>query len=136
MQELKQLGLDKNTIVMFSSDNGPTFNGGVRADVFESTAGYRGLKMDVFEGGIRVPFIARWPQHIPAGQITELPSVQYDLMATLAELTGGKINQTDGTSFLPTLLGKPAEQQARSLCILNTRKKEGKLLSACKIGKA
>lgn len=127
MQELKQLGLDKNTIVMFSSDNGPTFNGGVRADVFESTAGYRGLKMDVFEGGIRVPFIARWPQHIPAGQITELPSVQYDLMATLAELTGGKINQTDGTSFLPTLLGKPAEQQAREFMYFEYPEKGGQI---------
>lgn len=60
-QKIKQSGLDENTIIMFSSDNGPTFNGGVNAAFFNSAGGLRGLKMDLYEGGIREPFIARWP---------------------------------------------------------------------------
>lgn len=61
MEKIKQLGLDENTIILFSSDNGTTFNGGVDAKFFNSVAGLRGLKMDLYEGGIREPFIARWP---------------------------------------------------------------------------
>lgn len=105
MKKIEELGLDENTIIMFSSDNGTTFNGGVKADFFNSVAGLRGLKMDVFEGGIRVPFLARWPGKIPAGTTTDLVSVQYDLMATIAELVGEDVKNTDGLSFLPTLLG-------------------------------
>lgn len=111
MDKVKELGLDNNTIIMFSSDNGTTFNGGVNADFFNSVAGLRGLKMDVFEGGIREPFLARWPGKIKAGAITDLISVQFDLMATLAELTGQDAGNTDGISFLPTLLGNTAAQK-------------------------
>ncbi|KQS28345.1 N-acetylgalactosamine-6-sulfatase [Dyadobacter sp. Leaf189] len=110
MQKVKELGLDENTIIMFSSDNGATFNGGVNARFFNSVAGLRGLKMDVYEGGIREPFIARWPGKIKAGSVSEHVSIQYDLMATLAELTGQQIAKTDGISFLPTLLGKKQPQ--------------------------
>jgi len=106
MKRIKELGLDENTIIMFSSDNGATFNGGVDAKFFNSVAGLRGLKMDVYEGGIREPFIARWPGKIRAGSVSDHVSVQYDVMATLAELTGQKVEKTDGISFLPELLGK------------------------------
>ena len=64
MQKIKALGLDENTIIMFSSDNGATFSAGVDAKFFNSVSGFRGLKMEVYEGGIRVPFIARWPGKI------------------------------------------------------------------------
>lgn len=111
MDKIKELGLEDNTIIMFSSDNGTTFNGGVKAQFFNSVAGLRGLKMDVFEGGIREPFLAKWPGKIAAGSTTDLPSVQFDLMATLADLTGQDAGKTDGISFLPTLLGKPGEQK-------------------------
>ncbi|MBL0337447.1 MAG: sulfatase-like hydrolase/transferase [Chitinophagaceae bacterium] len=57
---------------------------------FASTGGLRGCKQDLYEGGIRIPFIARWPGKIPAGKSTSHISAQYDLMATLAELTGSE----------------------------------------------
>ncbi len=111
MQEIKRLGIDDNTIIMFSSDNGTTFNGGVNAKYFNSVDGLRGLKMDLFEGGIREPFLVRWPGKIAAGSSSNHISIQYDVMATLAELTRQDAGNTDGISFLPTLLGKAAQQQ-------------------------
>lgn len=111
MEKIKKLGLDKNTIIMFSSDNGTTFTGGVDAKFFNSSMGLRGLKMELYEGGIRMPFITRWPGKIQAGIVTSHPSAQYDLMATLAELTRQPLKNTDGISFLPTLLGNYGEQK-------------------------
>ena len=67
--------------------------------------------MDVFEGGIRVPFIASWPGHIPAGTTSDLVSVQYDMMATFADLLNYELENTDGVSILPTLVGKGGQQQ-------------------------
>jgi arylsulfatase A len=111
LEQLQQLNLDENTMVLFSSDNGATFNGGVRADYFKSVGPLRGLKMDLYEGGIREPFIARWPGKIPAGKVTDLVSTQYDMMATLADLLQVKAPANDGISLLPTLLGKEQRQQ-------------------------
>lgn len=112
MELLKDLKIDDNTLVMFSSDNGATFNGGVEAAYFQSVGKLRGLKMDVYEGGIREPMLARWPGKIRAGQITDHVSVQYDLLATLAELVSYKQPlSTDGISFLPTLLSQPGNQK-------------------------
>lgn len=104
---LKDTGLDDNTLIMFSSDNGATFVKCVDVDFFKSTANLKGLKMEVYEGGIRVPMIAYWKGRIKAGQVSNHISAQYDVMATLAELTGAKAApDTDGLSFAPTLLGK------------------------------
>ncbi len=112
MALLKELKLDENTIVMFSSDNGTTFDvGGVKAEYFNLTGGLRGRKQDLYEGGIREPFIARWPGKIPAGRATNHISAQFDLLATLSQLTGMKAPPNDGISFLPTLLGKDKQQQ-------------------------
>ena len=109
---LKELGLYENTIIMVSSDNGTTFNGGVNREFFNSTAGLRGCKTDLYEGGISIPFIAHWSGKIPAGKISNLVSAQYDLLATLADLTGIKTGwATDGISFLPTLLGENGKQR-------------------------
>lgn len=108
---LLESGLDDNTIVMFSSDNGPAGGGGLDPRFFNSAAGLRGSKGQVYEGGIRVPFVARWPGKIPPGTVTGHISAQYDLMATLAEISGQEITDTDGISFLPTLLGKNTEQK-------------------------
>lgn len=77
--------------------------------------GLRGLKMELYEGGIRMPFITRWPGKIQAGIVTSHPSAQYDLMATLAELTRQPLKNTDGISFLPTLLGNYGEQKKTCL---------------------
>lgn len=127
MKQVADLGLTENTIIMFSSDNGTTFNGSVDAAFFESVGGLRGLKMDVFEGGIRVPFIASWPTNIPAGVRSDLVSVQYDLMATLAELTGQQLEKTDGVSMLPTLLGKDGQQQERDYIYWEYPEKNGQI---------
>lgn len=106
MQKVKELGLDSNTVIMFSSDNGPTFDvGGVDTYFFNSAGGLRGRKQDLYEGGIRVPFLARWPGVISAGRVSGHVSAQYDLMATLAEMVGLQIPSKDGISFLPELKG-------------------------------
>lgn len=103
---LKDRGLERNTLVMFSSDNGPTWVSGINPGDFGSTAGLRGRKAQLFEGGIRVPMIAYWPGKIKPSQVSSHVSVQYDLMATCSELIGEPIEgQTEGVSFLPTLLG-------------------------------
>lgn len=108
VQLLKQLKLEGNTIVIFSSDNGPTHGrvGGADSKFFASAGPLRGLKGSLFEGGIRVPFIARWRGKIPRGVTSDLPCVSYDLLPTLCQLAGVEIpSGTDGVSFLPTLLG-------------------------------
>ena len=128
MALLKELGIDKNTLVMFSSDNGSTFDvGGVNAEYFDLTGGLRGRKQDLYEGGIRVPFIARWPGKIAPGKTTSLVSAQYDLMATLGELTKIKISNTDGISFLPTLLGQPQKQTPHQYLYFEFPEKSGQV---------
>lgn len=128
MQLLKDLKIDDNTIVMFSSDNGATFNGGVEAAYFRSVANLRGLKMDVYEGGIREPMIARWPKKIPANHVTDHVSVQYDVMATLADIAGyTKPIDTDGLSFLPTLLGQKTKQKQHAYLYWEYPEKGGQL---------
>ena len=114
MNLLKKLGLDENTLVMFSSDNGATFQnvGGADPAFFESNSPLRGFKQDVYEGGIRVPMIARWKGKIEAGSTSNHISAFWDIMPTLAELTGADSpDEIDGISFLPTLFGKSKKQQ-------------------------
>lgn len=128
MALLKELKLDENTIVMFSSDNGTTFDaGGVNAAYFNLTGGLRGRKQDLYEGGIREPFIARWPGKIPAGRIANHISVQYDLMATLSQLTGAKTWVNDGISFLPTLLGNNKQQKQHKFLYFEFPEKTGQV---------
>ena len=112
MAELKELGLDQNTIVMFTSDNGPHREGGADPDFFKSYGPLRGVKRDLYEGGIRVPMIAWYPGMIQAGTTTDHMSAFWDVMPTLAELSGTKAAEhTDGISFLPTLSGKSDQQK-------------------------
>jgi arylsulfatase len=98
---------------MFSSDNGTThLDQEVDYEFFESVGSLRGLKGSLYEGGIRVPMIARWPGKIEAGQTTDHISAFCDVMPTIAEITGTKApEQIDGISFAPTLFGKPEEQR-------------------------
>ncbi len=112
MALLHELGLDDNTIVFFTSDNGPTFNGGTDSEFFESAGEFRGLKTELYEGGIRVPMIARWPGHIEPGTVTDHQSGFWDFLPTFAGLVGMQApSDTDVLSLLPTLLGTPDEQQ-------------------------
>lgn len=112
IDELKKLGIDKRTIVIFTSDNGPHHEGGAQPEFFHSNGNLRGIKRDVYEGGIRVPMIAWCPGTIKEGKQTDQVSAFWDIMPTLAELTRQPLPvPTDGISLLPTLFskGKQAE---------------------------
>lgn len=112
MAELKESGLDKNTIIIFTSDNGPHREGGANPDYFRSYGPLKGVKRDLYEGGIRVPMVAWWPGKIPSGIKTDHISAFWDVMPTLAELTDTALpGQTDGISFLPTLLASGGQKQ-------------------------
>jgi arylsulfatase len=112
MALLKELEIDKNTLVIFSSDNGPTFNGGTDSDFFKSAGPLRGLKTTLYEGGIRVPMIARWPGKIEPGSESGHISAFWDFLPTFAEMQGIEPpKDIDGISLLPTLLGKPEKQK-------------------------
>ncbi|MEO2091658.1 MAG: arylsulfatase [Gemmataceae bacterium] len=108
LDKLKELKLDDNTLVLFTSDNGPTHNvGGADSTFFKSAGELRGLKGSLYEGGIRVPLLAYWPGKITAGTTFDTPFAFWDFLPTLCELTGAEIPKgIDGISFLPTLLGK------------------------------
>ncbi|MSR63576.1 MAG: arylsulfatase [Planctomycetes bacterium] len=107
---LKELRLEENTLVVFVSDNGPTYDaGGVDTRFFDSTAGLRGRKGQVYEGGIRVPLIARWPERVPAGKESAWIGAHYDLLPTLLELAGVAVpSGLDGLSFAAELRGAAA----------------------------
>jgi arylsulfatase A len=110
--KLKELGIYENTIIMFSSDNGPHQEGGANPDYFNSNGIFRGYKRDLYEGGIRVPMIATWEGRIAPGTETDHMSAFWDLFPTFADLTGAeKPENMDGISFLPTLLGNEDEQE-------------------------
>lgn len=112
VQKLKDLGIDDNTVVFFTSDNGPHREGGADPDFFDSNGPLRGIKRDLYEGGIRVPLIARWPGKIAAGAESDHVSAFWDFLPTFADLTNAKTpTDTDGISMMPTLLGRPGKQK-------------------------
>lgn len=112
MKELKLLGIDENTIVIFTSDNGPerTIN---NLEFFKAKGNLRGEKGGLYEGGIRVPFIARWPGKIPSGKTSEHISAIWDIFPTILEIAGieNLLWQTDGISILPALTGKGMQKE-------------------------
>jgi arylsulfatase A len=109
---LKELKIDDNTLVIFTSDNGPHREGGHNPTFFDSNGPLKGLKRDLYEGGIRVPFIARWPGKVKAGSTTALPSAFWDFMPTCADIAGiDSPKDIDGLSYLPTLLGQDDKQK-------------------------
>ena len=108
MEQLKKFKIDDNTIVIFASDNGPHKEGGVDPAFFHSAGPLRGYKRDLYEGGIRVPLLVRWPMGIKAGQVSHLPCAFWDFLPTAAEVAGAKPpEKIDGISILPTLMGRP-----------------------------
>lgn len=110
-EAVKARGQEDNTLILFSSDNGPTFAGGVDAAYFNSAGGLRGVKMDVYEGGIRIPFIAYWKGKIQPGSVSNLVSGHWDMYNTFAELNEQSQRSPDGISILPELLGEKNQQQ-------------------------
>ncbi|MHC4628889.1 MAG: sulfatase-like hydrolase/transferase, partial [Planctomycetota bacterium] len=112
MALLKKLGLDENTLVMFSSDNGPHREGGADPAFFNSSGPLKGYKRALYEGGIRVPMIARWPGRIKAGSVSNHVSAFWDFLPTCCELVGADVpDGIDGISMAPTLLGRSRQQK-------------------------
>lgn len=125
MTKLEELGLAENTLVIFTSDNGPHVEGGADPDFFNSNGTFQGYKRDLYEGGIRVPMVARWPAKIKAGTKTDHISAFWDVLPTLAEATGASVPENiDGISFLPTLMGE--EQQAHEHLYWEFHEQQGK----------
>ncbi|MEM1062711.1 MAG: sulfatase-like hydrolase/transferase, partial [Planctomycetota bacterium] len=109
---LDELGLTDDTLVIFTSDNGPAKEGGAAPANFNSSGGLRGYKRDLYEGGIRVPFIAKWPGRIEAGAESDFTGAFWDMMPTLAELAGSEAPEgLDGVSFVPTLTGEGTQAE-------------------------
>lgn len=107
LDKLEELGLTENTLVIFTSDNGPHLEGGADPDFFNSNGPFQGYKRDLYEGGIRIPMIASWPGQIAEGSQSAHISAFWDVLPTISELTGIEIpREVDGISFLPTLLDR------------------------------
>ncbi len=123
LDKLKEKGLDDNTIVIFTSDNGPHEEGGADPTFFGRDGKLRGLKRQCYEGGIRIPFIVRWPGKVAAGKVNDHQLAFYDLMPTFCDLAGVKnyvkkytnkekeVDYFDGLSFAPTLLGREGQKE-------------------------
>ena len=108
---LDELGIADNTLISFTSDNGPHKEGGHNPKFFDSNGPLRGHKRDLYEGGIRVPFVARWPGKIQPGTVVNTPVAMWDVMPTCLEVAGEEPPQgIDGISYLPTLLGNHDQQ--------------------------
>ncbi|MGQ1786177.1 MULTISPECIES: arylsulfatase [unclassified Saccharicrinis] len=113
IDKLNELGIADNTIIIFSSDNGAHEEGGADPAYFNSTGGLRGIKRDLYEGGVRVPMIVKWPGKVVAGRKSEHISAFWDVLPTVADIIGvPPPDSLDGISFLPELLGE--EQPAHN----------------------
>lgn len=109
---LEELGIAENTLVIFTSDNGAHAEGGADPEFFNSTGIYRGIKRDMYEGGIRVPMIAYMPNTVPAGTTNNDMSAFWDMMPTFAELIGVEVpSSSDGISILPSIKGESQQAQ-------------------------
>ena len=110
---LRTRGLEANTLVLFTSDNGPHREGGADPAFFNSSGALRGIKRDLYEGGIRVPMIARWPGTIPAARVSDHVWAHWDMLPTLAELAGAQApDGLDGMSMARALRGQPQPTHA------------------------
>ena len=118
LQLLKDLKIDENTMVVFTSDNGPSkesylANEPIDPTFFKSYGPFDGIKRDCLEGGVRMPTLALWPGNIPAGNHIETPSISYDWMPTFAQMAGLPAPAiSDGVSLLPSLLGKGTQAES------------------------
>lgn len=110
---LRARGVERRTLLMFISDNGPHREGGADPVFFKSTGGLRGIKRDLYEGGIRVPMIARWTGTIPAGHVSDHVWAHWDVLPTLADIAGGRTpTGLDGMTMTRALRGEPQPTHA------------------------
>lgn len=129
---LEELNLTRNTIVVFSSDNGPHKESGHRSDLFESFGPLRGYKRDLTEGGIRVPLLVKWPAKIKPGTQTEHISAFWDFLPTVCEILDEKTpDRIDGISFLPTLLGQADKQKEHEVLYWEFYEQGGRRAARC-----
>ncbi|MFO1514641.1 MAG: arylsulfatase [Verrucomicrobiota bacterium] len=107
LEQLKKLNLETNTVVIFTSDNGPHAEGGVNPKFHQSSGPLRGIKRDLYEGGIRVPMIVRWPAGVKSGQVSDFAWAQWDFLPTAADIAMTKAPKAiDGISIYPLLIGQ------------------------------
>lgn len=107
IDKLKESGIDKRTLVLFTSDNGPHREGGNEPEFNRSSGPLRGIKRDLYEGGIRVPTIVHWPGTVAAGEVSVHVAAFWDLLPTFADLAGASAPEDiDGVSIAPVLLGE------------------------------
>lgn len=112
IEKLKEAGVFDNTLIVFTSDNGPHREGGADPDFFNNNGIYRGYKRDLYEGGIRVPTIVSWLGHVPAGKESNFAFAFWDYLPTFSQLLGQKApKEIDGLSVLPTFLGTKGQKQ-------------------------
>lgn len=113
MEKLRELGVYDNTIVIFSSDNGPHLEGGADPDFFDSNGPWKGYKRDLYEGGIRVPLIVQWPGHVRPGETSDFMCSFWDMMPTFRKILDKRtdVQDMDGISLLPLLEGKKGQKE-------------------------
>ena len=148
MAKLEEKGIANNTILIFSSDNGPHVEGGADPDFFNRDGVLRGKKRSCHEGGIRIPFIVRWPGNVAAGVKNDHQLAFYDVMPTFCDIlgidnyvekykrpqSGGKEDYFDGISFLPTLLGNDEAQQKHDYLYWELKAEDEKRVIRSNIG--
>jgi len=111
LSKLSELNIDDRTLVIFTSDNGPHNEGGADYNFFDSNGPLKGMKRDLYEGGIRVPMIARWPEKINAGGQSDHISAFWDFLPTACDIAGiASPENIDGISFLPAMTGGEQEE--------------------------
>lgn len=112
MDLLKEINVDRNTIVIFTSDNGVHNQAGYDPEVLNSNGPFRGIKRDLYEGGIRTPYVVRWPDEITPSSVCHHISTFWDFLPTVCDLIGVEVpEESDGISFLPSLLGTEKQEK-------------------------
>ena len=130
LAKVRELGIEEDTLVLFASDNGPHKEGGNNPELFDSNGPLRGIKRDLYDGGIRTPFLARWPGKIQAGQVSDQVCAFWDMLPTLAEISGGKAPaDIDGISVRSRLpRPKPAGTSVPVLGVSRSRLLAGRTI--------
>ena len=127
-KKIEDLGLTEKTLIVFTSDNGPHREGGADPEYFDSNGPLKGFKRDLYEGGIRVPMIARWKGTIGEETRSDHISAMWDIFSTFAEIAKAPLpEETDGISMLPTLLGKKEEQKKHEYLYWEFHEKGGRI---------
>ncbi len=127
MKVVKQKGIKNNTIIIFTSDNGPHKEGNNDPDFFNSNGIYKGIKRDLYEGGIRVPFIVSWKGKIKEGEKNNFVGAFWDLFPTFQQITGMNVSKNiDGISILPTLLSNNKRQKQHEFLYWEFHENDGR----------